>query len=136
VVQTFTDAVRTVDPKRTTGSLPALWAEFAKYYEDAGDVAAARAIFERAVQVYFKSVNELVTVWCEFVELELRQEYVFFSAILGVGAKGWKGEEDADGLWNREPQRALALLGRATAVPKKRKVDDEEVRSIITFLFL
>lgn len=33
-------------------------------------------IFERAVKVPFKHVDDLASVWCEWAELELRNSYV------------------------------------------------------------
>ena len=70
---------------------------FAKLYESHGDVVNARVIFEKAVQVGYKTVDDLATVWCEWAEMELRH-------------KNFKG--------------ALDLMQRATAEPSvavKRK---------------
>lgn len=53
----------------------------------------ARTIFEKAAKVQFRSVDDLAAVWCEYAEMELRQEHY-------------------DG--------ALSLMRRSTTIPKKR----------------
>ncbi|RHN54679.1 putative tetratricopeptide-like helical domain-containing protein [Medicago truncatula] len=75
-----------------------LWVAFAKLYEEHTDLANARVIFDKAVQVNYKTVDNLASVWCEWAELELKHE-------------NFKG--------------ALELKRRATAEPSvevKRKV--------------
>ncbi|KAE9461788.1 hypothetical protein C3L33_06288, partial [Rhododendron williamsianum] len=67
-------------------------------YEDHKDVVNARVIFDKAVQVNYKTVDNLASVWCEWAEMELRH-------------KNFKG--------------ALELMRRATAEPSvevKRRV--------------
>ena len=96
-VMTYTEAVKTVDPGKAVGKPHTLWVAFAKLYESHGDVVNARVIFEKAVQVGYKTVDDLATVWCEWAEMELRH-------------KNFKG--------------ALDLMQRATAEPSvavKRK---------------
>jgi pre-mRNA-splicing factor SYF1 len=71
-----------------------LYVNFAKFYEEGGskdaetgeprnepDLEQARQIFEKAVRVPFKSVDELAEVWCEFAELELRAESVLLLSL-------------------------------------------------------
>jgi len=74
VVNTFTEAVKTVDPKLATGKLSLIWTEFAKFYEDNNQLKEARVIFDKAVLVPYVKVEELATVWCNYVEMELRHE--------------------------------------------------------------
>ena len=38
IISTYTEAVQTVDPKMASGKLHTLWVEFAKFYENAGQV--------------------------------------------------------------------------------------------------
>lgn len=38
VINTYTEAVQTVDPKLATGKLYTLWVEFAKFYENAQQI--------------------------------------------------------------------------------------------------
>ncbi|KAJ4966630.1 hypothetical protein NE237_018479 [Protea cynaroides] len=97
-ILTYTEAVRTVDPMKAVGKPHTLWVAFAKLYEDHKDVANARVIFDKAVQVNYKTVDNLASVWCEWAEMELRH-------------KNFKG--------------ALELMKRATAEPSvevKRRV--------------
>ncbi|KAJ4955510.1 hypothetical protein NE237_012293 [Protea cynaroides] len=97
-ILTYTEAVRTVDPMKAVGKPHTLWVAFAKLYEDHKDIANARVIFDKAVQVNYKTVDNLASVWCEWAEMELRH-------------KSFKG--------------ALELMKRATAEPSvevKRRV--------------
>ncbi|GFP58204.1 pre-mRNA-splicing factor SYF1 [Trichoderma asperellum] len=74
VVQTYTDAITTINPKRAVGPFHQLWANYAKFYERGGDIRNARIIMEKAVKVPFKSVAELADMWIEWAEMELRGE--------------------------------------------------------------
>ncbi|XP_077239521.1 tetratricopeptide repeat (TPR)-like superfamily protein [Tasmannia lanceolata] len=97
-IKTFAEAVRTVDPMKAVGRPHTLWVAFAQLYENHDDVVNARVIFDKAVQVNYKAVDNLATVHCEWAEMELRH-------------KNFKG--------------ALELLRRATAEPSvevKRRV--------------
>lgn len=89
-ILTYTEAVRTVDPMKAVGKPHTLWVAFAKLYESHKDVSNARVIFDKAVQVNYKAVDHLASVWCEWAEMELRH-------------KNFKG--------------ALELMRRATAEP-------------------
>ncbi|XP_014772269.1 pre-mRNA-splicing factor SYF1 [Octopus bimaculoides] len=74
VINTYTEAVQTVDPKLATGKLYTLWVEFAKFYENAQQIDDARIIFEKAIKVPFKHVVDIASVWCEWAEMEIRNE--------------------------------------------------------------
>jgi pre-mRNA-splicing factor SYF1 len=74
VVQTYTDAIAAVQPKKAVGRFHELWASYAKFYEKGGDIRSARVIMEKAVKVPFKSVAELADMWIEWAEMELRNE--------------------------------------------------------------
>ncbi|CAN0183970.1 unnamed protein product, partial [Discosporangium mesarthrocarpum] len=50
----YTEAVKTIDPKKATGRLHKLWMEFARFYEDHGDVNNARVIMEKATLVPYR----------------------------------------------------------------------------------
>merc|ERR1719510_2762733 len=93
IVNTFTEAVQTVDPKQAVGKLRQLWINFAKFYETNKQLEDARIIFNKAILVPFLKVDDLAAVWCEFVEMELRHDNY---------------------------EEALILLRRATAPPPKR----------------
>jgi pre-mRNA-splicing factor SYF1 len=51
IVETYTRALKTVDPLKATGKPHVLWINFAKFYEAHNDLDSARSIFERATQV-------------------------------------------------------------------------------------
>ncbi|KXH51185.1 pre-mRNA-splicing factor SYF1 [Colletotrichum simmondsii] len=74
VVQTYTAAIATIQPKKAVGAFHQLWANYAKFYERGGDIRNARIIMEKAVKVPFKSVAELADMWIEWAEMELRNE--------------------------------------------------------------
>jgi len=74
IVQTYTNAVAAVNPKKAVGQFHSLWAGYAKFYEKHGDIRQARMIMEKAVRVPFKSVQELAEMWIEWAELELRND--------------------------------------------------------------
>ncbi|PKI43643.1 hypothetical protein CRG98_035968 [Punica granatum] len=97
-ILTYTEAVRTVDPMKAVGKPHTLWVAFAKLYESHKDIANARVIFDKAVQVNYKTVDNLASVWCEWAEMELRHHNF---------------------------KKALELMRRATAEPSvevKRRV--------------
>lgn len=87
VVETYLKALDTVNSRKATGPLYPLYVNFGKFYEEGGskdpetddprnepDLEQARKIFEKATKVPFKSVDELAEVWCEWAEMELRNE--------------------------------------------------------------
>ena len=85
--------MQTVDPLKAVGKLHKLWIAFAKFYEDNEQIDDARTIFEKAAKVQFRTVDDLSAIWCEYAEMELRQE-------------------NYDG--------SLRLMKRATTLPGKR----------------
>ncbi|VDD85968.1 unnamed protein product [Enterobius vermicularis] len=71
-IETFNEAVATVDPKYQTGKLSNIWIKFAKFYAEEGDIEKARETFEKGLQSNYVKVDDLATVWCEYVEMELK----------------------------------------------------------------
>ena len=96
VVQTYTDAIAAILPKKAVGKFHELWANYAKFYEKGGDLRNARVIMEKAVRVPFKSVAELAEMWCEWAEMELRNENF---------------------------DKAVEIMVKATQAPKRSTVD-------------
>lgn len=74
VVQTYTDAIAAIQPKRADGQFHEIWVNYAKFYESGGDLRNARIIMEKAVKVPFKTPDELAKMWIEWAEMELRNE--------------------------------------------------------------
>ena len=96
VVQTYTDAMAAVHPRKAVGKFHELWLSYAKFYEEGGDLRTARIITEKAVNVPFKSVAELAEMWCGWAEMELRNENF---------------------------DRAVDIMAKATQAPKRSTVD-------------
>jgi len=105
VIKCFTEAVMTVDPQKAEGRLWTLWAGFAKFYESHDDLENARVIFEKATQVNYRAVDDLASVWCEWIEMELRHKQ--FDQALNVSRKAVSQKkaaalnEDKDIIQNR-----------------------------------
>ena len=59
VVNTFTEAVQTIEPKQAVGKLSSLWVNFAKFYENNKQIEDARIIFEKATHVAYLKVIDL-----------------------------------------------------------------------------
>ena len=58
----FTEAVKTIEPLKAVGKPSTVWIEFAKFYEQFDDLENACRVFEKAVKVEFKSVEELAEI--------------------------------------------------------------------------
>ncbi|CEO95626.1 unnamed protein product (mitochondrion) [Plasmodiophora brassicae] len=71
-LRTYVDAIDTIRPAEADGKLSQIWVGFAGLYERSRDVDSARVVFERAVAVQYRTVEELADVWCAWVEMELR----------------------------------------------------------------
>ncbi|PYI15268.1 putative DNA repair and transcription protein [Aspergillus japonicus CBS 114.51] len=96
IVQTYTAAIAAINPKKAHGKFSELWVNYAKFYENGGDLDTARVIMEKAVKVPFKSVAELAETWCEWAEMELRSENF---------------------------DKAVEIMAKATQAPKRSTVD-------------
>ncbi|KAF7493717.1 Pre-mRNA-splicing factor SYF1 [Sarcoptes scabiei] len=96
IIETYTEAVQTVDPTQAIGKYPLLWIGFARFYEINGQFEDSRVVFDKAVTMNYTKVDDLASVWCEWVESEIR---------------------------NNNFDYALNLMQRAVAVPiKKSKI--------------
>ncbi|XP_078486633.1 pre-mRNA-splicing factor SYF1 [Ciona intestinalis] len=93
IINTYTEAIQTIDVKKSVGKLYTLWVSFAKFYESNDQIQDARTIFNKATLVQYKAVDDLASVWCEWSEMEIRHE-----------------NYDA----------AMNLMKRSTALPTKR----------------
>jgi len=96
IVQTYSDAIAAINPKKAVGQFYQLWTNYGKLYEEGGDMRTARIIMEKAVKVPFRSVAELAEMWCEWAEMELRNENF---------------------------DQAVAIMAKATQAPKRSNVD-------------
>ncbi|ETN67683.1 XPA-binding protein 2 [Anopheles darlingi] len=103
IINTYTEAVHTVQPKLAVGKLYTLWVAFAKFYETNHQLEDARIVFEKAVQVDYLKVDELAGVWCEWAEMEIRQE---------------------------QYDQALRIMQRATAMPKRKVAYHDDTETV------
>lgn len=71
-VEIFTEALKTVDPLQASGNLYTIWTRFAKFWEEHGQIESARKVFSKATEVNFKRADHLENVWCEYIEMEVR----------------------------------------------------------------
>ena len=76
IIDTFTEAIKTIDPKQATGKYPMIWIEFGRYYEKNEQFEDARFVYQRATKAAFKNVDDLANVCCEWAEMELRLKFV------------------------------------------------------------
>ena len=84
VDETYQRAIKTINPRKAVGSFSGLFIAYAKFFEEGGvaeekaeqDLESARKVFEKAVTIPFKRVDELAEVWCEWAEMEVRNECV------------------------------------------------------------
>ncbi|KAG8708140.1 pre-mRNA-splicing factor syf1 [Ceratobasidium sp. 395] len=102
VAETYTTALKTINPKKTTANAHQLYVHFAKFYETGGvegtsepDLTSARRVLESATKIQFKSVDELAEVWVEWSDMEIR---------------------------NGNFDEAVRVMQRATAVPRNVKI--------------
>ncbi|XP_047514191.1 pre-mRNA-splicing factor syf1 homolog [Pieris napi] len=103
IIDTYTEAVQTVDPKLAVGKLHTLWVGFAKFYETNDQIEDARLIFEKATQVIYVKVDDLASVWCEWAEMEIRHENY---------------------------EEALKLMQRATVLPSRKVAYHDENETV------
>ena len=92
IQKTYENAIATINARRAIGGLHRLFINYAKFHEEGGaapepeekaerDLASARKVFEKAVKVNFKKVDDLAEVWCEWAEMEVRNELVFLCCL-------------------------------------------------------
>ncbi|GAA5881294.1 hypothetical protein JCM16303_000115 [Sporobolomyces ruberrimus] len=81
VAETYTLATKSLNSRKAIGPLHLLYVHFAKFYEQGGvsqeaepDLVSARKVFEKATRVWYRRVDELAEVWCEWAEMEVRNE--------------------------------------------------------------
>ncbi|KAJ1958997.1 pre-mRNA-splicing factor syf1 [Dipsacomyces acuminosporus] len=94
IVATFDDAVKGIVPfKANAGTMAELWLAYARHFVDYPD--QMRKILDRAVAASYKTVAELADIYVAYAEAELAGD---------------------------NPDNALMVLTRATAMPKASKI--------------
>ena len=74
IIETFEEAIKTVDAKQATGKYSMLWIEFGRFYEKNEQIEDARFVYQKAMKATFKNVDDLASVCCEWAEMELRHK--------------------------------------------------------------
>lgn len=97
IIQTYREAIQKINPRKATANFHQMFLNFAQFYEYGGsagvaklsadgeegegveggeaaegDLESARKIFEKAVTIPFRRVDDLAEIWCEWAEMELR----------------------------------------------------------------
>ncbi|XP_016906039.1 pre-mRNA-splicing factor syf1 homolog isoform X2 [Apis cerana] len=103
IINTYTEAVQTVQPQLAVGKLHTLWVEFGKFYEENNQITDARVVFEKATHVPYTKVDDLASVWCEWAEMEIR---------------------------HGNYKEALKLMHRATAMPFRKVAYHDETETV------
>nr|XP_033323240.1 pre-mRNA-splicing factor syf1 homolog [Megalopta genalis] len=103
IINTYTEAVQTVQPQLAVGKLHTLWVAFGKFYEENAQIADARVVFEKATHVPYTKVDDLASVWCEWAEMEIR---------------------------HGNYKEALKLMHRATAMPFRKVAYHDETETV------
>ncbi|EZA47443.1 Pre-mRNA-splicing factor SYF1 [Ooceraea biroi] len=103
IINTYTEAVQTVQPQLAVGKLHTLWVAFGKFYEENGQVEDARVVFEKATHVPYTKVDDLASVWCEWAEMEIRHDNC---------------------------NEALKLMHRATTMPARKVAYHDETETV------
>jgi hypothetical protein len=67
IIRTYTEAVKTVDPKLAVGKLHTLWIEFGKFYEVNDQLEDARLIFDKATLVPYTKGESVSAVFGQIV---------------------------------------------------------------------
>jgi pre-mRNA-splicing factor SYF1 len=78
-IKTFTAAITAVEPQKAAGKYQNLWINFAKLYEQQNQLENCRKIFEKAVKVNYKAVDQLISVYSEWLEVELKHKHYSFA---------------------------------------------------------
>ncbi|XP_046404524.1 pre-mRNA-splicing factor syf1 homolog [Ischnura elegans] len=108
IINTYTEAVQTVDPQLAVGKLHSLWAAFARFYEDNGQIEDARIVLEKATHVTYQKVDDLASIWCQWAEMEIR---------------------------NENYEEAVRLMQRATAPPPRKVAYHDETETVQARLY-
>jgi len=96
VIETYKQAIESVNPRKSTANHHHLYINFARFYEEGGsqsesDLESARGVLEKGTTIPLRKVDDLAEIWCEWAEIEIR---------------------------NQNFEAALRIMNRASAAPK------------------
>ena len=63
IINTYTEAVKTVDPMKADGKVSDLWVNFAKYYETNNNFNNADMVFAKAVQAKYRYIYIYIYIY-------------------------------------------------------------------------
>ncbi len=132
VAETYTKAIEIIIPRKATPNYHNIFVNFAKFYEQGGvtstaapDLDSARRAFEQGTKTPFRMIDELAEVWCEWAEMEIRNEWVFLGATFRVVCP--------DSIPLRNYDEAIRVMQRATSVPKNTKISYHDQVCLIDY---
>lgn len=123
IIETYKKAMDTINPRKATTNYHQLFLNFARFYEVGGaaglkllerldqdvgaaipsddqlpmpDLEAARKVFERAITIPYKRVDDLAEVWISWSEMELRHQN--YDAALRVMARATQTPRQTKGI--------------------------------------
>jgi len=75
-LKTISEALNQIDPEKAeNGSFSEIWVKFAGYYQNQSDYKNANIAFEKASNVAYKSIDDLVNVWISWAEMLIEGGY-------------------------------------------------------------
>uniref|UniRef100_A0A0K0E011 Pre-mRNA-splicing factor SYF1 n=1 Tax=Strongyloides stercoralis TaxID=6248 RepID=A0A0K0E011_STRER len=72
IIETFKKAVDIINPKCHTGSLSDIWIAYGEFYIKKKQFKTAIDIFEMGLLPAYHKVDDVVNVWCKYIEFELK----------------------------------------------------------------
>lgn len=76
VSETYEQAIATINPKKCDGKLYMIYTNYAEYLLEKKGIEACRDIFEKAVQVPYKRINDLFELWKKYIQLEIKHKNI------------------------------------------------------------
>lgn len=100
VVEAYERALTCLNPRRAKGDLPALWNEFALYFQPE-DLQSAEAIFRKAVSIDdWASLDDHASIWIHFAEFKRSHEGIAAAIDLIGEAVSSSKTKKSGRLWN------------------------------------
>ena len=68
---THINAIKTIDSMNCIGKLSTIWFSLIKFYYLLNDLTNCRIVLNKAILVKYKTIDELVSIYCLWIEIEL-----------------------------------------------------------------
>lgn len=69
--ETYRQAIDTINPKKCDGKLYMLYVNYAEYRMGREGIEAARNVYEKAIEVPYRRIDDLVSLWKKYAEMEI-----------------------------------------------------------------